>query len=96
MRISESIISNLLSEVDSLTCRLRNIKECFNTTLNTRLKKRLLKEKEIICERINEVNNLAEYFNRKSRDKFSYSALLVEKCKRTRNDNKSERNLFFP
>ena len=96
MRISESIISNLLSEVDCLTCRLRNIKNCFNTTLNTRLKKRLLNEKKIICERINEINKLAKYFNRKSRDKFSYSALLVEKCKRIRNDNKLESSLFFP
>ena len=38
MKVSESIISNLCMEVDSLTNRLRTIKQCYKTASSSRLK----------------------------------------------------------
>jgi len=54
MKVSESIINNLLIEVDSLTCRLRSIKLSFQTTSNERLKERLIYENKSIFERVTE------------------------------------------
>ena len=59
MKVSESIINNLLIEVDSLTCRLRSIKLSFQTTSNDRLKERLIYENKSIFERVNDINKTA-------------------------------------
>ena len=95
MNVSESIISNLLIEVDTLTHRLRNINQSFNSTFNQRLRERLLFENKTIFNRVSEVYKLAEFQNIRSSGNLNASALLVEKCKRTLEENKSETNLFF-
>ena len=94
MKISESIINNLLMEVDLLTCRLRSVKLSFKTTSNNRLKERFIYENKTIFERVNDINKTALYLN-KSNEKLSFSSLLLEKSKRTLQEIRTESNLFF-
>ncbi len=95
MKVSESIINNLLMEIDSLTCRLRSIKLSFQTTSNNRLKERFIYENKTIFERVNDINKTALYLNKTGNEKLSYSSLLLEKSKRTLNEIRTESNLFF-
>ena len=95
MKQSHSITNNLLIEVDVLTNRLRNIKQTFITTHNKRLKERLFSENKNIYKRINEIYKIAELLNKTNNEKFNFSNLLIEKTKRTLNENKFESNLFF-
>mgnify|MGYP001168255133 CR=1 FL=1 len=95
MKVSESIINNLLMEVDSLTCRLRSIKLSFNTTSNNRLKERFIIENKAIFERVNDINKTALYLNKGGNKKISFSSLLLEKSNRTLKEIKTESNLFF-
>ena len=95
MKISESIINNLLIELDSLTCRLRSIKISFQTTSNDRLKERLIYENKSIFERVNDINKTALYLNRSGNEKISFSSLLLEKSRRTLKEISKESNLFF-
>ena len=82
-------------EVDTLSNRLRNIRESFKSTHNKALKERLFSENKTIFKRVNEIYKIAELLNNKNRDKINFSNLLVETTKRTLNENKFERNLFF-
>ena len=95
MKVSESIINNLLIEVDSLTCRIRSIKLSFQTTANDRLKERLIYENKSIFERVNDINKTALYLNRRGNEKISFSSLLLEKSRRTLKEISKESNLFF-
>ena len=95
MKESQSITNNLLMEVDALSNRLRNIKQSFKTTHNKALKERLYSENKTIFKRVNEISKIAELLNKKNRGKINFSNLLVEITKRTLNENKFERNLFF-
>ncbi len=95
MKVSESIINNLLMEVDSLTFRLRSIKLSFNTTSNSRLKERFIYENKAIFERVNDINKTAKYLNKNVTEKISFSSLLLEKSNRTLKEIKTESNLFF-
>ena len=60
MKESHSITNNLLSEVDVLTNRLRNIKQTFKTTYNIRLKERLLTENNYIVSTAENANQAKE------------------------------------
>ena len=82
-------------EVDFLSNRLRNIKLSYKTTENKALKERLFSENKNIFKRVNEIFKIAELLNKKSNEKINFSNLLVEKTKRTLNENKFESNLFF-
>ena len=82
-------------EVDVLSNRIRTIKQSFKTTHNKGLKERLVSENKRIFERVNEIYKIAEILNNRSNDKINFSILLVEKTKRTLNENKFESNLFF-
>ncbi len=82
-------------EVDILTNRLRNIRESFKNTQNKSLKERLFSENKNIFKRVYEISKIAEMLNKKSNEKLNFSNLLVEITKRTLNENKFERNLFF-
>ncbi len=82
-------------EVDLLSNRLRNIKQSFKTTQNKGLKERLFSENKTIFNRVNEISKIAELLNKASTEKINFSNLLVEKTKRTLNENKFESNLFF-
>jgi len=95
MKESHSITNNLLIEVDVLTNRIRNIKQTFKTTHNLGLKERLFSENKNIFKRINEIYKIAQHLNKSNNYEFNFSTLLVEKTKRTLNENKFESNLFF-
>ena len=95
MKESHSITNNLLIEVDVLINRLKNIKQAFKTTNNKGLKERLFSENKNIFNRINEIHKIAEHLNKSNNEEFNFSTLLIEKIKRTLNENKSESNLFF-
>ena len=81
-------------EVDVLSNRLRNIKQSYKTTENKALKERLFTENKNIFKRVNEIHKMAELLNNNN-EKINYSNLLFETTKRTLNENKIERNLFF-
>ena len=82
-------------EVDVLSNRIRTIKQSFKTTHNKGLKERLVSENKSIFKRVNEIYKIAEILNKRSSEKINFSILLFEKTKRTLNENKFERNLFF-
>ena len=94
MNESQSLTSNLLMEVDVLSNRLRNIKDSYKTTENKALKERLFSENINIFKRVNEIYKIAELLN-KNNEKINFSNLLFEITKRTLNENKFDRNLFF-
>ena len=95
MRESQSLTNNLLMEVYFLSNRLRNIKQSYKTTENKALRVRLFSENKNIFKRVNEIYKIAELLNKKNNEKINFSNLLVEKTKRTLNENKFESNLFF-
>ena len=95
MKESQSLTNNLLMEVDVLSNRLRNIKQSFKTTDNKALKERLFTENKNIFKRVNEIYKIAALLNKEKNEKINFSNLLVEITKRTLNENKFERNLFF-
>ena len=95
MKESHSITNNLLIEVDVLTNRIRNIKQAFKTTHNNGLKERLFSENKNIFKRINEINKIAEQLKKSNNEEFNFSNLLIEKTKRSLNENNFESNLFF-
>ena len=96
MKESHSITNNLLIEVEVLTNRLRNIKQTFKTTQNIGLRERLFSENKNIFKRVNEINQIAKFLNKKSHEKINFSNLLLEKTKRTLIENNFKSNLFFP
>ena len=95
MKESQSITNNLLIEVEVLTNRLRNIRQCFKTTHNKALKERLFSENKTIFKRVKEISQIADLLNKKNNGKLNFSNLLVEITQRTLNENKFESNLFF-
>jgi len=95
MKESQSLTNNLLMEVDVLSNRLRNIKQSFKTTSNKALKERLFSENKNIFKRVQEIYKIAELLNKKNNEKINFSKLLIEITKRTLNENKFERNLFY-
>ena len=95
MKESQSLTNNLLIEIDVLSNRLRNIKQSFKTTSNKALKERLFTENRNIFKRVKEIYKIAELLNKKNNEKINFSKLLIEITKRTLNENKFERNLFY-
>ena len=95
MQISESIINNFLNEIDTLTYRLRNIKQCFKSSSNIRLKERLIFENSNISDRVREIYKVAQLLNKRISHNISFSALLLEKSKRALKESENESNLFL-
>jgi len=95
MKESHSLTNNLLMEIEVLSNRLRNIKQSYKSTENKTLKGRLFSENKNLFKRVNEIYKIAELLNKNNTEKINFSNLLFEITKRTLNDNKFERNLFF-
>ena len=95
MYISESIINNLLIEVDSLSYRITNIKQAYSNTVNLGLRERLFHENKNISQRLNEIFSIAKQLKNRNNENISFSSLLVEKCKRSIDQKRIEKNLFF-
>ena len=92
---SESLINNLLLEVDSLNYRIKNIHLAYLNTSHIGLRDRLFHENKNILQRLNEIFSIAKVLKNRQNENISFSSLLVEKCKRTINQRKIEKNLFF-
>ena len=92
---SESIISILLMEVDSLSNRIANIKQAYFNTSHVGLRKRLFDENKNISQRLNEIFSIAKVLRGRNNENLSFSSLLVEKCERTITQTKMEKDLFF-
>ena len=95
MNKSESIINNFLFEVDELSYRINNIHECFLNTSHVGLRDRLFYENKNISQRLNEIFSIAKVLKNRNNENISFSSLLVEKCKRTIDQKRIEKNLFF-
>ena len=92
---SESIINNLLIEVDSLSCRINNIQQAYYNTSHNGLRERLFYENKSIYQRLNEIFSIAKILKYRNSENISFSNLLVEKCERTIAQRRIEKNLFF-
>ena len=92
---SESIINNLLMEVDSLSSRITNIHQTYLKTSHMGLRQRLFYENKNISQRINEIFSIAKILKDRNNENISFSNLLVEKCERTIAQKRIEKNLFF-
>jgi hypothetical protein len=95
MKESQSLTNILLMEVEVLSNRLRNIKQTYKSTENKALKGRLFSENRNLFKRVNEIYKIAELLNKNNTENINFSNLLVEITRRTLNENKFERNLFF-
>ena len=92
---SESIINNLLIEVDSLSYRITNIHQAFFNTSHVGLRERLFQENKKISKRLSEIFSIAKILKDRNNEKISFSNLLVEKCERVITQTKMEKKLFF-
>ena len=82
-------------EVDSLSYRITNIHQTYFNTSHLGLRDRLFYEYKDITERLNEILSIAKVFKNRNNENISFSSLLVEKCKRTIDQKRIEKNLFF-
>ena len=92
---AESIINNLLMEVDSLSYRITNIYKAYSNTSHVGLRERLIYENNSISQRLYEIFSIAKVLNYRNNESISFSSLLVEKCKRTILHIKIDQNLFL-
>ena len=92
---SESVTSNLLIEVNSLSNRIENIKQSYSNTTHEGLRVRLFYENKSIFQRLNEIYSIAKLLKNKTVEKISFTSLLLEKSKRTIAQTRIEKNLFF-
>ena len=95
MNISESITSNLLMEVDSLSNRITNINQSYKNTAHDGLRQRLFYENKNISQRLNEIYSIAKLLKNRTIEKISFTSLLLEKSERTLTQTSMGRNLFF-
>ena len=91
----ESIINNLLSEVELLSYRITNIHQAYSNTSHLGLRERLIHENENISLRLNEIFAIAKLLKDQNKEIISFSNLLVEKCERTLLQKRIKNNLFF-
>ena len=93
---SESLINDLLMEVDSLSYRITNINKAYFNTSHEGLRERLFYENKTISTRLKEIFLIAEILKNRTNDNINFSTLLVEKCKRSiAKKNNIEKDLFF-
>ena len=95
MNKSESIINNLLFEVDALSYRITNIHQTFLNTSHVSLRERLFYENINISQRLDEILSIAKALKNRNNENISFSSLLVEKCERAIANKRIEKNLFF-
>ena len=95
MYISESITSNLLMEIDSLSNRIVNIKESYKNTSHDGLRERLFYENKKISQRLNEIYSIAKFLKDRTIEKISFTSLLLEQSERTIAQTRVEKDLFF-
>ena len=92
---SESLVNNLLMEVDSLSYRITNIQQAYYNTSHVILRERLFNEYQNIFKRLNEIFLIAKVLKNRINGNISFSSLLVEKCERKITQKTIEKNLFL-
>ena len=95
MYISESIINDLLIEVDSLSYRKINIQNIYCNTSHAGLRKRLIHENMCLSLRLNEILSISKLLKDRNNENISFSNLLFEKCRRSIDQKRNEKNLFL-
>ena len=83
LKESVSIAEDLFRELEFITSRLINISQNFNQISDLNLKERLNKEYIFLQSRIKQISKIAEIILEKSNNKFSFSAILLEKSSRS-------------
>ena len=68
---SESVTSNLLIEVNSLSNRIENIKQSYSNTTHEGLRVRLFYENKSIFQRLNEIYSIAKFLKNRTVEKIS-------------------------
>ena len=92
---SESIVNNLLMEVDYLSYRITNIQQAYSNTTHFNLRERLFCENRKISQRLNEILSIAKELKNRTNENISISSLLLEKCERSISKRKIGENLFY-
>ncbi len=82
-------------EVESLSYRITNIHQAYLNTTHVGLRDRLFYENKKISDRLNEIFSISKLLKNRNSENISFSSLLVEKCKRTIDQKRIEKNLFF-
>ena len=92
---SEILIQSVSKEIEIITKRIFAIKNAFYHTNNLSLKKRLSKEYSILFKKFLDLKSKVFLFERKNKNNFSYSSILLEKYTRCEKLIFQNNNLFF-
>ena len=92
---SESIVENLFKEIDWTISRIKFIGSNLKYTNNISLRNRLKNEFSIHINRLLYIQKLSLDIKNFNTEDICLSALLVEKCKRTKSKVYESEELFF-
>ena len=92
---SEILIQSVSKEIEIITKRIFAIKNAFYQTNNINLRKRLSNEYSFLFNRFLDLKSKVFLFERKNKNNFSYSSILLEKYTRCEKLIFQNNNLFF-
>ena len=75
--ISESIVENLLIEIEMINGRIKKLVMNYNQTVNIDFKKRLIEEYKDLSYRLKEINKTSNTITKFTSNKISLSSLLL-------------------
>ena len=75
--ISESIVENLLVEIEMINGRIKRLVMNYNQTVNIDLQKRLIEEYKDLSNRLKEINKTSNTITKFTSNKLSLSNLLL-------------------
>ena len=75
--ISESIVENLLIEIEMINGRIKRLVMNYNQTVNIDLQKRLIEEYKDLSNRLKEINKTSNTITKFTSNKISLSSLLL-------------------
>lgn len=76
-KISESIVENLLIEIEMINGRIKRLVMNYNQAANIDLKKRLIEEYNDLSKRLKEINKTSNTIVKFTSNKISLSSLLL-------------------
>ena len=81
--VSESIVENLLIEIEMINSRISKLLLNYNQTSNLELKKRLYREHRDLSNRLSEINSISNAICTLSKKEISLSNLLLVQSNRS-------------
>ncbi len=81
--VSESIVENLLIEIEMINSRISKLLLNYNQTCNLELKKRLFREHLDLSNRLGEINSISNTICSLSTNEISLSNLLLVQSNRS-------------